>query len=174
MENENTVPQDETQFEETFAVDESEDTEEVDTDEETEDGDESNQHQDEVAHLKAENAKLQRLLKKESKAEKKSEAKKDDSDYVTKQDLERIRLEAKGLTEKQVDFAMKYGGVSALNDPYLKKAIDEIAVEEKQISSTAESKKGGDINKKYTLNQVRNMPTAELEKLIREGKIKNI
>lgn len=173
MENQNTDNFEvEEQNEDSFEVEDVEETEDI---EEEEEEVEVNPLEDEVAHLKSENAKLQRLLKKKSPAKK--EVKEDGdtpSEYVTKADLERIRLESKGLSEKQVDFALKYGGLSALSDPYLKKAIDEIAQEEKQLNQTATSKKGGDVSKKYSLNQIRNMPTDKLEQLIREGKIKNL
>lgn len=158
--------QDEQQEEETFEVDESDE-------ESTDDGDESNQHQseDEVEHLKAENAKLQRLLKKASKSEDKP---KEDttSNGVTKEDLERVRLEAKGYDDDQVEFLMKFGGSQATKDPAIMKVVETMKEQKAQEKAQATSSTQSKSSRRYSQEELRNMPTDKLEKLIREGKIK--
>jgi hypothetical protein len=169
MENEeNTVnPQDEIQDEETFEVDEAEES-----DESTDNDENSTQYQEELKKRDAEIAKLNRLLKKTSKDEKPSDTPTDDSNVVTKADLERIRLEAKGYDDDQVEFLMKFGGSQALKDEAIKTVVDTMAEKKKQINAQASSKSQGTSSRKYSQEDLRAMPLEKLEKLIKEGKIK--
>lgn len=167
---ENTVdPQDEQKDEDTFEVDE---------DESTEDGDESNQHHDDdVEHLKteleqerAERAKLQRLLKKASKSEDKP--KEDDTNGVTREDLERVRLEARGFDDEQVSFLMKFGGSKATKDEAVMQVVSAMKEKKQQLDAQAKSSSQSKTSRRYSQDDLRNMPLDKLEKLIREGKIK--
>jgi hypothetical protein len=162
MENENTVDiQDETQEDETLEVEEDES--------ETDNGDDSNQHQDEVAHLKAENAKLQRLL---NKGTKKKEEKTETKDSLNSDEVSRLRLEIKGYDDEQIDFLMNIGGLNALKIPAVKKVVDTMKEEKSQLQAQATSKSQGKSSKTYSDAEIKAMPVAKLEQLIREGKIK--
>jgi hypothetical protein len=169
MENEeNTVDfQDETQEEDTFEVDESESS-----DESTDNDENSTQYQEELKKKDAEIAKLNRLLKKTSKDEKPLEKPSDDSNVVTKADLERIRLEAKGFDDDQIEFLMKFGGTQALKDDAIKTVVDTMAEKKKQLNAQATSKTQGTSSRRYSQEDLRAMPLEKLEKLIKEGKIK--
>lgn len=173
MDDKETVPQDETQNEETFEVDETEDESNDESEEESSDDDEnSTQYQEELKKKDAEIAKLNRLLKKTPKDEKPSDTPSDDSNVVTKADLERIRLEAKGFDEDQVEFLMKFGGSQALKDEAVKQVVDTMAEKKKQLNAQASGKTQGTGSRKYSQEDLRAMPLEKLEKLIKEGKIK--
>ena len=169
MENEETTVdfQDEITEEETFEVDESEET-----DESTDNDENSNQYQEELRKRDAEIAKLNRLLKKTPKDEKPSEKPSNDSNVVTKADLERIRLEAKGFDDDQVEFLMRFGGSQALKDEAVLTVVNTMAEKKKQLNAQASSKSQGTSSRKYSQEDLRAMPLEKLEKLIREGKIK--
>ena len=173
MENEETTVdfQDETQEEETFEVDESEEL----TDDDSTDNDEnSTQNQDEeLKKAQAEIAKLNRLLKKQSKDEKPSEqSPSDESKYVTKEDLEKIRLEAKGYDEDQVNFLMRFGGSEALQDEAVQTVVKTMAEKKAQVNAQATGKSQGKTARRYSQDDLRAMPIDKLEKLMMEGKIK--
>lgn len=159
--------EDETQDEETFEVDESEE-------ESTDDGDESNQHHedDEAERLRTENAKLQRLLKKASKSDEEKPKEDTTSNGVTREDLERVRLEAKGFDDEQVDFLMKFGGSQATKDDAVMQVISAMKEKKAQESAQAKSSSQSKTSRRYSQEDMRNMPLDKLEKLIREGKIK--
>lgn len=148
---------------------------EIDLDDES--GEESNQlQQDDVARLKAENAKLQRLLKKKSNKVEAPERKAETGtpEFVTKTDLEKFRLEAKGYDEEQIEFIMSVGGASALKNPHIVKTLNSMKEEKEQFNAQAQTKSQGKATRVYTADEVKAMPLEKLEKLIREGKIKNL
>lgn len=166
---ENTVDfQDETQEEETFEVDE---TEEESEDESSDNDENSTQNQeDKLETLERELAKYKRLANKNSKKEEKKESPSDNS--VTKEDLERIRLEAKGYEEDDIDLIMKFGGTKALEDESIREVINIRKEKRQQVNAQAKSTTQGKSSRRYSQEQLRNMPLEKLEKLIREGKIK--
>jgi len=176
---ENTVdPQDEQKDEETFEVDETEEEESNDSesDEESSDNEEnSTQYQEELKEKEAELAKYKRLLKKyesgdsDSKPDKPSN---DESSPVTKADLERIRLEAKGYDDDQVNFLMRFGGSEALQDEAVQSVVNAMAEKKKQVSAQASGSSQGKTARRYSQDELRAMPGEKLEKLIKEGKIK--
>lgn len=171
---------------EEYTVDDQDETKEVEsTDEESEQSDDesedevnSTQLQSELEKQKAENAKLQRLLKKAEKKEEKSEESESDSKspseaYLTKAEAERLRLEIKGYDDDQIDLIMKLGGVEALKDVTIKDVVEKIKEEKQQLNAQASSKSQSKSSKHYSQEDLRAMPLDKLEKLIREGKIKS-
>jgi hypothetical protein len=169
MENETTVDfQDETKEEESYEVDESEQSE--DTTEEDEVN--STQLQSELEKAKAEIAKLSRLLKKGDKPKGEKSSPQDDSNVVTKADLERIRLEAKGYDEDQVEFLMRFGGAEALKDEAVKSVIDTMKEKKTQAQAQVSGKTQSKSARRYSQEDLQAMPLEKLEKLIKEGKIK--
>lgn len=143
------------------------DEETLDADDTADNGDDSNQHQDDVARLKAENAKLQRLLNKKPKQEEAGSI-----EPTIKAELEKVRLEAKGYDDEQVEFLMKFGGASALKDPAIKRVADAMKEEKEQLQAQASSKSQSKSETKYSEDKLRNLSSDEIMKLYREGKIK--
>lgn len=156
--------------------DESDDTSEDDS----EDEENSTQLQEKLRKLEKENAKFKRLLGKKTEkvsdedgeTTKSKTTPKSDDEYVTKRELEMMRLESKGYDGDQVELIMKLGGISALKDESVKKAIDAIKAEKDQIKAQAETKSTSKSSRSYSADDLRAMPTDKLEKLIREGKVK--
>lgn len=85
---------------------------------------------------------------------------------------EKIELKVEGYSPEEVDFIMRNGGRNALKNDFVLKAIEakrEQIKAEKAIVSEDTSK--SEIEKKYTHEQLKNMSTEDLEKLINTGKV---
>lgn len=152
------------QDEEIFEI---EDDIETDDDSTQEDEENSTQLQAELKAKEAEIAKLNRLLKKKEKVKVE-----ETSSSVSKEDLERVRLEIKGYDDDQIDFIMSLGGSKALTNPAVKKVADAMREEKKQLEAQATSTSQAKSTRTYSQAEINAMPVAQLEKLIREGKIK--
>jgi hypothetical protein len=164
---ETVVPQDEIKEEETFEVDESETEEEVE-EESSEDEENSTQLREELKKQKEETAKLQRLLKKEAKKAEESTT----ESNISKEDLERIRLTAKGYEDDEIDLVMELGGVEKLQNPVVQKAVEAIRTEKKQASAQASGKTQSKPKRTFTKTELQSMPLDKLEQMIKDGKIK--
>lgn len=81
--------------------------------------------------------------------------------------LEKLELRTKGYSDDEISFLKPYGGEKALENPYVKQAL-EIMREKAQAERAVVDTDGGksDIEKKYTDEQLRNLPIDELEKLL--------
>lgn len=81
--------------------------------------------------------------------------------------LEKLELRTKGYSDDEINFLKPYGGEKALENPYVKQAL-EIMREKAQAEKAVVDVDGGksDIEKKYTDDQLKNMPIDELEKLL--------
>lgn len=164
---------------EEYTVDTQDEIKDSESEETTEvvdsEGDEnSTQLHEELKKKDAEIAKLNRLLKKGSKSSDKEEKEEVSDKYVTKADLDKIRLEAKGYDDDQIEFIMSVGGVDALKKPAIKKVVESIREEKEQLNAQASTKSQSKSSKTYSQEEIRAMPVEKLEQLIREGKIKNI
>lgn len=119
--------------------------------------------------LEQKNKKLYARLKKEE--EEKSSASKplvNDNSQVT-QELARLKLQVEhGISDPEaVDFIMKNGGAEALKNPYIKGTIDSMLQQKKAEAGAVEDDSGASlIDKKYTKEQLKNMSSDELEKLL--------
>lgn len=80
---------------------------------------------------------------------------------------ERMELKTDGYSEKEVEFIQKNGGRAAIDDPFVKSAIESMRnqkkAEEAQVATDAPK---SDIEKQYTDQQLREMKTEDLEKLL--------
>ena len=89
-----------------------------------------------------------------------------------KEDLEKIRLEAKGYDEDQVNFLMRFGGSEALQDEAVQTVVKTMAEKKAQVNAQATGKSQGKTARRYSQDDLRAMPLDKLETLIKEGKIK--
>ncbi len=114
--------------------------------------------------LEETNKKLYARLKNSSQSNK-TEPLKDDSWK------ERIELKVEGYSDAEVDFILRNGGKKGLENDFVKKAIEvkreQLRAEQALVS---EDTSKSDIEKKYTQDQLKNMSTEDLEKLITSGK----
>ena len=80
---------------------------------------------------------------------------------------ERIELKTDGYSDKEIDFIQKNGGRAGLEDPFVKAAVETIRGQSKaeQAQVAGEAPKS-EIEKQYTDAQLKDMPTAELEKIL--------
>ena len=81
--------------------------------------------------------------------------------------LERLELRTEGFSDEEIDFLRPYGGKKALENPYVKSAIDIMREKAKAESAVVDvDSTKSDIEKKYTADQLKNMPLEELEKIL--------
>lgn len=80
---------------------------------------------------------------------------------------ESMELKTDGYSSEEVEFIQRNGGRSKIDDPFVKAAIESMR-KQKQAEQAAVSDAApkSDVEKQYTDEQLRNMPTAELEKLL--------
>lgn len=80
---------------------------------------------------------------------------------------ESIELKTDGYSAEEVEFIQRNGGRDKIDDPFVKAAIDSMR-KQKQAENAAvtDAAPKSDIEKQYTDQQLRDMPTAELEKLL--------
>ena len=81
--------------------------------------------------------------------------------------FERLELKTEGFTDEEIEFIRPYGGKKALDNPYIKTAIDTMREKRKAESAVVDvDTNKSDIEKKFTEDQLRNLPLDELEKLL--------
>lgn len=84
--------------------------------------------------------------------------------------LERLELKLDGIPDDIIDEILPLGGKEFLKTNIGKRVIDDM-LEQRKAEQASEISSGGksNISKKYSDAELRKMPTAELEKLIREN-----
>lgn len=141
---------------------------------ETNDDDSKDEMSPEVKQL------LARVKKAEAKNKKLREALADDEEETPqKQNInketnssdlderfERLELKGDGYTKDEIDYIMKNGGQSALEDPYIKKTIDVMRDERQSDDAVPDAGAKSAVYKKYTHSDIKGMSEAELEKII--------
>ena len=102
----------------------------------------------------------------ERKAKKAVQAPKTETN-LSSPDIERLTLKVDGYNDDEIAEVMKLGGVKALSNPLVKKAIEAMR-EERQAESAQITEAGGrsDITRKYSNAELRKMSSEELEKLL--------
>lgn len=81
--------------------------------------------------------------------------------------FERLELKTEGFTDEEIEFIKPYGGKKALENPYIKTALETIREKRKAESAVVDvDTNKSDIEKKYTDEQLKNLPLDELEKLL--------
>lgn len=82
--------------------------------------------------------------------------------------FEKLELKSEGYNDLESEFILQYGGKKALDNPIVKTALEvmrEKSRAEQAVVDTTNS--GGDIEKKFTNEQLKTMPLEELEKLLK-------
>lgn len=81
--------------------------------------------------------------------------------------LDRLELKTEGFSDEEIDFIKPYGGKKALDNPYIKTALETIREKRKAESAVVDvDTNKSDIEKKFTTEQLQNLPLDELEKLL--------
>lgn len=84
--------------------------------------------------------------------------------------IERLELKIDGYSEDEVDFIMANGGRAALSSPLVKTAIEasreKANAEKKSEDASPESSPKSPVFKQYTQEQMANMSSDELEKIL--------
>lgn len=121
----------------------------------------------EKIELEEKNKKLYARLKKEEAA--KPTPLVDANTSQVNQELIRLRLKVDhGISDPDaIDFIMKNGGEKAMENPYVKGAVETIMQQKKaEQAVVAEDSDKSDIMKKHTVQELKNMPSTELEKIL--------
>lgn len=80
---------------------------------------------------------------------------------------ERMELKTEGYSEDEIAFIQQSGGRKALENTYVKQAIESMRSQKKAEAAAVETTAGkSEVEKQYTDEQLRNMSTAELEKIL--------
>lgn len=80
---------------------------------------------------------------------------------------EKIELKAEGYSDEEIDFLQRNGGRAKKDDPFVKAALESVRAQKKsEAAQVSDDTNKSDIEKKYTHEQLRDMPTAELEKIL--------
>lgn len=87
--------------------------------------------------------------------------------------LARLELKVEGYSDDEIDFLLPYGGKKAAENPFVKKAIEQLREEKKLSEATSINGNGSDRKEKqYTEDDLRGKSSEEIAKLIQTGKIK--
>jgi hypothetical protein len=79
----------------------------------------------------------------------------------------RIELMAKGYSDDELDFIMANGGKKALENPFVKSAVEGIRTQRKaEQAATIDSSSKSDISKRYTDAQIAKMSAKQLQELL--------
>lgn len=86
---------------------------------------------------------------------------------------DRVELRLQGYSKEDIDFIERNGGMKALENNLVKSAL-KISMEQRKAEQAipGEDSAKSDIEKQYTKEQLENMPFAELDKILKSGKIK--
>lgn len=80
---------------------------------------------------------------------------------------ERMELKTEGYSDEEIAYIQQSGGRKALENTYVKATIDTMRAQKKAEAAAVETTAGkSEIEKQYTDSQLRDMPTAELEKIL--------
>ena len=115
--------------------------------------------------LEDKNAKLYARLK---KAETK-EAQPLKEPGINQTEFTKLKLKVEhGITDSDaIDFILKNGGEKALENPYIKKTIDNMLEQKRAENAQVTSDNGkSEFDKKYSAEQLKSMPSEELEKIL--------
>ncbi len=106
----------------------------------------------------AENKELKKQLKTEPKIK---ESSSDQEDRFA-----RLELKTDGYKGGEIDFIMRNGGPSAVNDPLVKAAIESLRKAEKSKDATPSGTNKSPVYQKFTERDLKKMSLEELEKIV--------
>lgn len=128
-----------------------------------------------VESLQEKNKQLYARLKKAEEEVKLAKQTQPASDAGEKQalpivEVERLTLKVDGYNDAEITEIMRLGGLKALSNPLVKKAVD-IMRQERQVESAQVDTEGqtSTISRKYSEADLRKMTAAELEKVLSQG-----
>lgn len=82
-------------------------------------------------------------------------------------DVERLTLKVDGYNDDEIAKIMELGGLKALSNPLVKKAVDVMREERKAEAAQVDSDGAmSDFSRKYSTADLRKMSAAELEKIL--------
>lgn len=89
---------------------------------------------------------------------------------LSSKEVERLTLKIDGYNDAEISEIMKLGGLKALSNPLVKKAVD-VMRQERQVESAQVDTEGSTstISRKYSEADLRKMSSAELEKVLSQG-----
>lgn len=80
---------------------------------------------------------------------------------------EAMELKTDGYSSEEVAFIQKNGGRAAIDDPFVKAALESIRNQKKaEAAQVSDATPKSDVEKQYTDQQLREMKTEDLEKLL--------
>lgn len=143
-------------FEQETQNEEDESTEEESQSESTDD--ESSEDVD----LKAENAKLKRLLRKKVNTSEFS-TNSSNSEYDSR--IERLELKQEGYSDSVIDSIMELGGKKVLKNPIVSSAVQGLVAQERnETASSVDGASQSSTRTKVSIDELKNMSVAEMEK----------
>lgn len=84
---------------------------------------------------------------------------------------ERMELKTEGYSDEEIAYIQQSGGRKALENSYVKATIDTMRAQKKAEAAAVDTAAGkSEIEKQFTNDQLRDMPTAELEKILPKAK----
>ena len=122
----------------------------------------------EKEELEEKNKKLYARLKKEQSSDKKPLVE-TQSTSIPQTEFARLKLKVDyGITDPEaLDFVLKNGGEEALKNPFIKQTIDNMITQKKaEQAAVAEESGKSEVDKKYTTEQLKSLPSEELEKIL--------
>lgn len=89
---------------------------------------------------------------------------------LSSKEVERLTLKIDGYNDAEISEIMKLGGLKALSNPLVKKAVD-VMRQERQVESAQVDTEGSTstVSRKYSEADLRKMSSAELEKVLSQG-----
>lgn len=130
-----------------------------------------------VAALQEQNKQLYARMKKaeeEAKAAKEATRSSTAGDstqaHIPTADVERLTLKVDGYNDEEVSRIMELGGLKALSNPLVKKAVDMMR-NERQTEAAQVDTDGAtaDFSRRYSEADLRKMSASELEKILPQG-----
>lgn len=80
---------------------------------------------------------------------------------------EKMELKTEGYSDEEIAYIQQSGGRKALENTYVKATIDTMRNQKKAENAAVDATAGkSEVEKQYTDAQLRDMPTAELEKIL--------
>lgn len=120
------------------------------------------------ARLKKTEAELKEIKEKGSKSpapRKKKQA--EESKESTDDSIARLELKVEGYSPEEIDFIQEHGGKKALENPIVKRVLGEMKEERQaEAAQVTSSSNKSEFERKYSTEDLRNMSTEELEKIL--------
>lgn len=95
------------------------------------------------------------------------ETKEEKKETISDSKYERLELKVDGYPDSVIEDIIKLGGKKALDNPLIKKAVDDMVEQYKAEKATnISSSNQSEFEKKYSKEDLKSMPLSELEKVL--------